>query len=89
MTFTPTMLVAVETNVTGRPVNQSHKWCRWPDYLVDQARALRAEGMTCQEISHVIGVPRRTVNGWLISQRRKPTARLMMVRRRIPEVADE
>ena len=47
MTFTPTMLVAVETNVTGRPVNQSHKWCRWPDSLVEQARALRAVRMAC------------------------------------------
>jgi hypothetical protein len=89
MTHTPTRLVAVETNATGRPVNESHKWCRWPDEVVDQARALRAEGMACEQISVQLGVPRRTVNGWLIGQRRKPTARLMMVRRRISEVVHE
>lgn len=83
MTYIPTRLVALATNATGQPVNESHKWCRWPDELVEKARALRAEGMTYSAISHAIGVPQRTINGWLIGQRRKPTAKVMMVRRKV------
>lgn len=89
MTYTPTRLVAVETNATGRPVNESHKWCRWPDELVEQAKALHAQGMTCEQIGAQLGVPRRTVNHWTNGHRRKPTARVMMLRRPVKESAIE
>ena len=87
--YTPTRLVAVQTNATGAPVNESHHWHRWSDEVVAQARALRAEGLSCQAISHVIGVPRRTVSHWCSGARRRATARVMMVRRKTAEVTNE
>lgn len=87
--YTPTELVRLELNAAGRPVNESHKWCRWPDDLVEKAKALRAEGLSCPQIGLELGVPSRTVNHWVTGHRRNPPARVRMVHRPVKEPAHD
>jgi transposase-like protein len=45
--------------------NISHRRKVYPDAVKDEARGLRASGLTCSEVARQLGVPVTTVKSWL------------------------
>jgi len=63
---------ALELTVWPPPTlaNVSHRRKGYPDAVKDEARGLRAAGLTCSEVARALGVPLTTVKSWF-SQRTK------------------
>lgn len=66
------------TNARGVLCGESQPMCKWPDTLVAEARALRAQGMTIDGIAAQLDGPHRaTIYRWLAGTARKPAARVV------------
>lgn len=68
----------VSTTLRGVPVGESSPNTRWPDTMVAQAKALRAEGMPIRKITANLNGPHHaTVWRWVAGVTRKPAARVI------------
>jgi hypothetical protein len=64
------------TNARGVLCGESQPMCRWPDAMVVEARALRAQGLTIHGIAvHLDGPHHSTVWRWVAGVNRKPPAK--------------
>lgn len=68
----------VSTNLRGVPVGESSPNTRWPDRMVAEARALRAQGLTIDEITARLNGPHHSsVWRWVAGITRLPPARVV------------
>lgn len=72
----------VKTNLQGLPVGESHHYTRYPDSLVERAKAMRAEGKTLRAIAAELGVSHTIVHQWSAGLRRRPAVRVIARRAR-------
>lgn len=83
----PTMKVRiVKTNLQGLPVGESHHFARYPDALIEQAKAMRAQGQTLRAIAAELGVSHSAVHQWSAGLRRRPHARVVARRVKNPDL---
>lgn len=69
------------TNARGVLCGESQPMCRWPDTLVAEARALRAQGLTIYEITARLDGPHHSsVWRWVAGITRKPAVRVVAKR---------
>lgn len=67
----------VATNITGLPMGESH-WCAHPEALVQQARAMHAQGISTRAIAQLLNGPHAaTVWRWVSGTGRKPPAKVV------------
>lgn len=74
----------IKANAQGLPVGESHPNCRYPDSLVEKARAMRAQGETLRGIAAELGVAHPTIYYWTSGRLRQPAVRVV-ARRIKPE----
>lgn len=82
-----TQIRLVTTNIGGLPMGESH-WCAHPEALVQQARAMHADGISTRAIAQKLGngVHAVTVWRWVAQVSRKPAARV--IARRVKKAPD-
>lgn len=62
----------------GPPSGECSRLARWPDSLLEQDRAMRAEGLPIREITARLNGPHHaTVWRWVANITRRPPARLI------------
>lgn len=66
----------IPTNIHGQPVGESH-FLAYPDSVVEEARALRAQGWTLMAIAAKLGPHFTTVGCWVRGERRKPAVKVV------------
>jgi hypothetical protein len=77
----------ITTSIKGLPMGESH-WCAHPEALVQQARALYAQGVSTRAIARQLGngIHAVTVWRWVRNLSRKPHARVAV--RRVKNTPD-
>lgn len=68
-------VVVKDCNLGGAPVGASHHYTRWPDEVVAQAKAMRAQGMSYRDISAALGPSISSAHRYVNGTSRKPATR--------------
>lgn len=74
----------VAVNIHGQPVGEHCYLTRYSDSMVDEAKALRAEGWTLTAIGDKLGCHHTTVLRWVNGQYRKPAVKVVARRVKTP-----
>jgi hypothetical protein len=67
-----------QTTARGYNVGTSNGACKYPDAVVDEARRLRATGMTLRAVGDRLGVPFGTISDWCDGTSRLGAVRLIV-----------
>lgn len=78
------MIKIVGVNLKGLPCGEDSHLARYPDSMVAEAKALRAQGLTMRAIAARLGPTHATVVFWLNGRRRKPPVKFVAKRIKSP-----
>ena len=78
-------LLFLKSNARGRRVGTSHHFCKHSDELVSHVREMRQAGASYSQIRDELGVATSTAQAWVVGNRRKPPARVIV--RRVKKAA--